>query len=184
MQGQVTFGRRGATPRAAAPIPAAPLADVRAKDAASEEDSPPIRAPFATVTILVFLGLLFLLQLADQPMAKPGVFALTSLMHLGAVSRDFVLVDGQAWRLLTAGWLHASVSHFIGNAVTLVMIGLLLEPIIGWRWFAAVYTVGGIAGALGSIALNERSIVSVGASGAIMAVMACAAAMAPPAWAL
>ena len=177
MQGQAGFGRRGAAPAAA--MRAAPAADFLASDLAPEQadDAPVSRAPFATVTILVFLGLLFLLQMTDQPMAKPGVIALKSLMHLGAVSRDFVLKDGQAWRLLTAGWLHASASHFIGNAVALVLIGLLLEPIVGWRWFAAVYTLGGIGGALGSIALNETSIVSVGASGAIMAVMACAATM-------
>lgn len=179
MQGQVQFGRRGP----AAPLRTAPAADVRAPGLApdlaleADDDAPVSRAPFATVTILVFLALLFLLQMTDQPMARPGVIALKSLMHLGAVSRDFVFKDGQVWRLLTAGWLHASASHFIGNGVALVLIGVLLEPIIGWRWFAAVYTLGGIGGALGSIALNEKSIVSVGASGAIMAVMACAAAM-------
>jgi rhomboid protease GluP len=146
-------------------------------EAEPEDDSPVSRAPFATITILVFLALLFLLEMTDQPMAQPGVIALKSLMRLGAVSRDFVIMDGQVWRLLTAPWLHASASHFIGNAVALVLIGILLEPIVGWRWFAAVYTLGGIGGALGSIFLNEKSIVSVGASGAIMAVMACAATM-------
>jgi rhomboid protease GluP len=188
MQGQASFGRRGATlgPAASArPAPApgarfpeaAPAADYPAADIAPDDDSAFSRAPFATILILVFLALLFLLQMTDQPMAKPGVIALKSLMHLGAVSRDFVLKDFQVWRLLTAPWLHASASHFIGNAIALLLIGLLLEPVIGWRWFAAVYTLGGIGGALGSIFLNEKSVVSVGASGAIMAVMACAAAI-------
>jgi rhomboid protease GluP len=200
MQGQSSFGRRGATLAApASPVRAAPARaflapdsfapdssapnsfafanDFAAADAAADEDTPFSRAPFATIIILVFLAGLFLLQMTDQPMAKPGVIALKSLIHLGAVSRDFIFKDGQVWRLLTAGWLHASASHFIGNAIALVMVGLLLEPIIGWRWFAAVYTLGGIGGALGSILLNEKSIVSVGASGAIMAVMACAGAI-------
>jgi rhomboid protease GluP len=179
MQGQATFGRKGATAAAPAfPVRAAPATEFVAPDIVRDDDDAPLsRVPFATIVILIFLALLFLLQMTDQPMAKPGVIALKSLMHLGAVSRDFILKDGQVWRLLTAPWLHASASHFIGNAVALLLIGLLLEPIIGWRWFAAVYTLGGIGGALGSIFLNEKSVVSVGASGAIMAVMACAAVM-------
>jgi rhomboid protease GluP len=177
MQGGVSFGRRGSSP-APAPVRPAPAADFLAPGPVPADDDAPLsRVPFATLTILVFLALIFLLELTDKPTARPGVVALGSLMHLGAVSRDFVLMDGQAWRLLTAPWLHASASHFFGNAVALVLIGIVLEPIIGWRWFAAAYTFGGIGGALGSIALNEKSIVSVGASGAIMAVMACAAAM-------
>jgi rhomboid protease GluP len=182
MQGQATFGRKGAAPGPAAPVRVAPVMSAPALSAPAEDivpddDVPMSRMPFATLTILAFLAVLFVLEMADAPMAKPGVIALASRMHLGAVSRDFVLRDGQVWRLLTAGWLHANAVHFIDNAVALVLIGLVLEPIIGWRWFAAVYTLGGIGGALGSIFLNQTSIVSVGASGAIMAVMACAAVM-------
>ena len=184
MQGQATFGRKGAAlapgpapapaPVRVAPAPSAPAEEIVPDD---EDDVPVSRAPFATVTILAFLALIFLLEMTANPTAQAGVIALTSQMHLGAVSRDFVFMDGQVWRLLTAGWLHANAFHFIDNAVALVLIGLLLEPIIGWRWFAAVYTLGGIGGSLGSILLNEKSVVSVGASGAIMAVLACAAAM-------
>ncbi|MGZ5965104.1 MAG: rhomboid family intramembrane serine protease [Caulobacteraceae bacterium] len=175
MQGQVTFGRRGAAQGSPPPATAVPIKS--APDIAPPDEVPVSRAPFATVIILAFLALIFLLEMADKPMADPGVIGLASLVHFGAVSRDFGLQDGQVWRLLTAPWLHLNASHFAGNAVALVLIGLLLEPIIGWRWFAAVYTLGGIGGALGSIALNAHSTVSVGASGAILAVIGCAAAM-------
>jgi rhomboid protease GluP len=178
MQGQVTFGRkRAALEPAPAALRTAPTPLFPVEEAAPREESPVNSMPFATITILVFLALLFVLELTDKPTARPGAVDLASLIHLGAVSRDFVLGHGQVWRLLTAPWLHLDLAHIIGNGIALVVIGFLLEPIIGWRWFAAVYTLGGIGGALGSIFLKEGSIVSVGASGAILAVIACAGVM-------
>ena len=47
--------------------------------------------------------------------------------------------------------------------------GFLLEPMIGIGWFAAIYFTGGFAGALLSMLLNPPAMLSVGASGAIMA---------------
>jgi rhomboid protease GluP len=178
MQGQVGFGRRGAAPGPAAAATAGSAAGIPASDVAPEEDRPFGRTPWATFVILILLGLAFLLEVTDGPGVKASAVGLPTLLHLGAVSRDLVVKDGQVWRLLTAPWLHGGADHILGNGVALVLIGLLLEPIIGWRWLAAVYAVGGVAGSLGSVALNERSLDSVGASGAIMALMACAATVA------
>ena len=42
---------------------------------------------------------------------------------------------------------------------------------MGASWFALLYFVGGLGGALGSILLNRGDVLSVGASGAIMGVL-------------
>jgi membrane associated rhomboid family serine protease len=177
MQQPVSFGQRGAT-AAPAMATAVPPTNLAAPAITSAEDRAFGRAPWASLTILVLLGVAFLLEVTDGPGIKASAVSLSTLLHLGALSRDLVFKDGQVWRLLTAPWLHGGISHIVGNAVALGVIGLLLEPIIGWRWFTAVYALGGVAGSLGSIALNERSLNSVGASGAIMAVMACAVTVA------
>lgn len=182
MQGQISFGRRRAAPRPAA-MAAGVSATAMSATAAPLMDTTPDddRAfggtPWASLVILTILGLVFMLELADAPGLSPTAIRVTSQLHLGAVSRDLVLKEGQAWRLLTAPWLHQGLGHIAGNGLALVLIGLVLEPIIGWRWLCAVYALGGIAGTIGSITLNQHSVISVGASGAIMALMACAAAI-------
>ena len=99
----------------------------------------------------------------------PGHF---SLLAAGASDRTQVLVHGEWWRLFTATMLHGSPAHLIGNLVTFLTVGLLLEPMIGIGWFSAIYFSGGFVGALASMMLNAPDSLSVGASGAIMATLA------------
>jgi membrane associated rhomboid family serine protease len=171
MRGQVSFGRRGP----AAMTRAAVAADVAAPPSAPQDDRAFGRVPWATLALLALLGLAFLLELADAPGVQAKAISLATLIHLGGVSRELAVQDGQVWRLLTAPWLHGGTAHILGNAVALLMFGLLLEPIIGWRWLTAVYALGGLAGSLATITLHAPFVVSVGASGAIMALMGCAA---------
>ncbi|MDR3527042.1 MAG: rhomboid family intramembrane serine protease, partial [Rhizomicrobium sp.] len=89
----------------------------------------------------------------------------------GGIDRHLV-VDGQEWwRLFTAAWLHGSPDHLIGNLITLLVAGVILERHIGSAWLAACYLIGGIGGSIGSMALGDPRMVSVGASGAIMALV-------------
>lgn len=99
----------------------------------------------------------------------PGHF---TLLAMGASDRAQVLGQGEWWRLFTATVLHGSPAHLIGNLVTLLIVGFLLEPMIGIGWFAAIYFTGGFAGACVSMLLNGADTLSVGASGAIMATLA------------
>ena len=140
MAQQVTFGRRGTAPFArpeplkplAAPPPKAeaPPADEEVKEGSS-------RIPWATLAILALLTCVYVLEAAGDPTGDPGRIGHATLVHLGGVSRELALQDGQVWRLFTAPWMHGGIAHFIGNAIALVLIGLLLEPIVGWRWFTA-----------------------------------------------
>src|SRR5262249_27125974 len=63
------------------------------------------------------------------------------------------------------------VGHLIGNAVALVLAGLVLERLIGWGWFLATYCVSALAGELLSMQLLDPQTVDVGASGAIMGLL-------------
>ena len=173
MRGQVSFGRRGAASGPAAMVSSDP--NVLVGPSAPQGDRAFGRVPWATLTILALLGVAFLLELTDAPGGQAKAINLATLIHLGGVSRDLVIQDGQVWRLLTAPWLHVGTAHILGNAVALLMFGLLLEPIIGWRWLTAVYGLGGLAGSLASVTLHEGFVVSVGASWAIVALMGCAA---------
>ena len=89
----------------------------------------------------------------------PGHF---TLLAMGAVSRVQVQGHGEWWRLFTATALHGSPSHLWGNLITFLVVGSLLEPMIGIGWFSALYFTGGFAGALLSMLLNPAAMLSVG----------------------
>lgn len=131
------------------------------------------RIPWFTLALSAVLVVRFLEELrgATDFIARnsPGHY---SLLAMGASSRDLVFGQGEWWRLFTATVLHGSPAHLIGNVVTFLLVGFLLEPLIGIGWFAAIYFTGGIAGALFSTLFNPADALSVGASGAIMAMLA------------
>lgn len=130
------------------------------------------RLPYFTVTLSVILIYRFKAELAAATdwlgAHAPGHY---SLLALGASGRDQVMLHGEWWRLFTAPMLHGSLSHLVGNLVTFAIVGLLLEPMIGIGWFAAIYFTGAFAGAVFSMLANSGDVLSVGASGAIMATL-------------
>jgi membrane associated rhomboid family serine protease len=150
----VTFGRRGlggAAQRTAPPPSVRPVRETLSPAAAPPDRHATAgvlpRVPFATAALLVALALVFALEQSaslEAPRAlSPGY---RSLIALGGVNARLVYHDGQAWRLLTAAWLHASPSHLIGNGLILLLTGLWLEGLLGRAWFTAVYAVSAVGG--------------------------------------
>jgi membrane associated rhomboid family serine protease len=72
---------------------------------------------------------------------------------------------GEWWRIVTAGFLHASLLHILFNMFFIYFLGQLLEPALGMVRFAAVYAVSLLGGSLGALLLSNDSV-TVGASGA------------------
>jgi membrane associated rhomboid family serine protease len=131
------------------------------------------RIPWFTLALCAGLTIRFQAELKTATdFIAPGEPGHFSLLALGASSRVQAIDHGEWWRLFTAPALHGSYEHIIGNLVSLLLVGFLLEPLIGIGWFAAIYFVGSLSGVLFSMLLNDPTIPSVGASGAIMACMA------------
>jgi rhomboid protease GluP len=168
MAGQ--FGKRGVV----RPMPSIAAASVAVtlepRDVVLPKIVPraPVRAfsakPISTVLILLLLALVY---------SREGVApSLHTQLALGALNPNAVWQDGEWWRLFTAPLMHGSLSHITGNAIVLAIIGFVLEPLIGSAWFAAIFFVGALGGALGSLFYNASHIVGTGASGAILALVA------------
>jgi membrane associated rhomboid family serine protease len=96
----------------------------------------------------------------------------SSLLSEGSVSRA-TIADGEYWRLLTAGFLHAGFFHLLFNMFALYILGGLLEPAVGRMRFALIYFVSLLAGSFGAL-LVESDAPTVGASGAIFGLMGAA----------
>jgi membrane associated rhomboid family serine protease len=96
----------------------------------------------------------------------------------GAVIEDGALfgpkiADGEYWRLVTSGFLHAGFLHIAFNMYLLWFLGRMLEPAIGRSQFAALYVVSLLGGSLGALLLSFDSV-TVGASGAVFGLMGAA----------
>ena len=81
--------------------------------------------------------------------------------------RGASVADGEWYRVLTGGFLHAGIFHLAFNMFALFILGRLLEPAIGTPRFVALYFASLFAGAFGALALSEPIVTTVGASGAV-----------------
>lgn len=109
---------------------------------------------------LMFLAMLF---------SFTGFFSFpTYILYNYGGNLGYMTIHGHAyWRLLTFGFEHQGVVHFVSNMFFLVIIGMHLEPIIGkWKmlflYFASLILSGLVS------AYYNWNILAVGASGAIM----------------
>jgi membrane associated rhomboid family serine protease len=103
--------------------------------------------------IMVFAGLGFI------------SFKAMDLVHWGANFRPLT-INGEWWRLMTSIFLHSGVMHIIVNLVSLMFVGVFLEPVLGTKRFAVFYLLCGIAASCTSLWWHSNTV-SVGASGAI-----------------
>jgi membrane associated rhomboid family serine protease len=81
------------------------------------------------------------------------------------------VADGDWWRIVSGGFLHASIIHLLFNMYVLYVAGTLLEPGIGTPRFLAIYFISLLAGSFGALLMDPNSV-TVGASGAIFGLMA------------
>jgi len=93
------------------------------------------------------------------------------LTHYGTIPAE-IMAGEDTFTLLTSMFLHGGWMHLIGNMLFLWVFGDNIEATIGTPLFLLFYLVGGLAASGAHIFFNmTSSIPSVGASGAIAAVM-------------
>ena len=81
-----------------------------------------------------------------------------------------ILYEGWWWQLFTSLFVHASITHLVGNMLFLFIFGLRGEEMFSLPEYLAIYFLGGLTGNLLSLAFLDLYIPSVGASGAIFAI--------------
>lgn len=118
------------------------------------------RAP-ATMAILVICVGVFALGLLS-PTFQQQAFS------FGAQA-NFLVAEGQWYRLLTAAFLHAptNFAHILFNMWALYVLGPQLEREVGTSAFAGLYLGSALAGGAAYFLLGHPTVPAVGASGAI-----------------
>ncbi len=130
--------------------------------------------PYVTIGVAAVLAVIFAAEvtLGVEPATKALQPSLKTLIAYGGLQYPLAVDQGQWYRMFSAPLLHANLTHIALNTVALFLAGSLLESTVGRAWFAALFVIGGLGGACGSLLLNSHNIVAVGASGAIMALFA------------
>lgn len=102
-----------------------------------------------------------------------GLFAAPAIIRAAAF-RPYTLVrNAQYWRLISSGFVHASFSHLLFNLLTFYFFAFTLEQRIGTVSFVVLYALGLLIGNLSTYFRhrNEPNYVTLGASGAVTAVL-------------
>jgi len=122
----------------------------------------PTTFPVVTFSIIVINVIVFIVELfsSDATLAK-WTMVPAHVSH----GRDLITV-------VTSTFMHASWSHIIGNMVFFWAFGPEIEDEMGPLRYALFYFLGGLAAAAAQVLADPNSTVpSLGASGAIAAVM-------------
>lgn len=91
-----------------------------------------------------------------------------------AVLRPYVVARGSGYiRLLTSGFVHADITHLVFNLITFYSFAFALERAIGTARFVSLYFFGLLVSGVATCIKhrNEPDYASLGASGAILAVL-------------
>jgi membrane associated rhomboid family serine protease len=81
-----------------------------------------------------------------------------------------LVADGEWWRIVTSGFLHAGIIHLAFNMYFLYFLGVLIEPAIGRLRFGLIYAISLLGGSFGALLLSPHAP-TVGASGAVFGLM-------------
>jgi membrane associated rhomboid family serine protease len=130
------------------------------------EESSFSRAP-ATFVLIALNVAAYLAEIAS---GSGGLSGVSGSLVFDFGLRGVSVAEGEWYRLLTGGFLHAGLFHIGFNMFALFVLGRLLEPGIGTPRFVALYVASLLAGSFGALALTDPGQITVGASGAIFGI--------------
>ena len=94
---------------------------------------------------------------------------------LGFTRSAIGVAEGEWYRIISGGFLHAGMLHLGMNMLLLYLLGAQLEPLLGRVRFFTLYLACLVAGSFGVLLVQPTSV-TVGASGAIFGLIGAALA--------
>jgi membrane associated rhomboid family serine protease len=126
-------------------------------------NEPRVTQVLIAANVLVFLGI------AAGGAGFTDNFLASEIGRKGALYGPAV-ADGDFWRLVTSGFIHAGPIHIAFNMYLLWILGQMLEPAVGHLRFLLIYFVALLCGSFGVLVISPNSV-AVGASGAVFGLM-------------
>lgn len=119
------------------------------------------------IILLINFGLFAATMLLSMQKEGAGLGSVSGqvLYYFGAKESQSILLGGQWWRLVTAGFLHGGLFHILMNSWALYDLGGQTEEAFGTARFLVIYFVSGVMGFVASTFWSRA--LSIGASAAI-----------------
>jgi len=128
-----------------------------------------VRGSGPGIVTIVFIVVNVLVFLFEITLSEP---TLESFFQQFAVVPVEILQGDQLYSLLTSMFLHGGWLHLIGNMLFLWVFGDNVEAVVGHVMYIVFYVAGGLIASAAHILFNPQSSVpSLGASGAIAAIL-------------
>jgi len=121
----------------------------------------------AVVVLIALNVLVFVAQLSQGASFGSGGGA--GIIGDGGV-RAFEVAEGEWWRLVTAGFIHAGLLHLLFNMWALWILGGPLEEYVGTPRMLLIYASSVLWGSAGALVLSPDAL-TVGASGGVFGLM-------------
>lgn len=121
-----------------------------------------------TLTLIGINVVMYLIQQASGSFTDR--FALIpggDVIFHGAPARIIGVATGEYYRLVTAMFLHASITHILFNMWALYVVGAQLEAMLGRVRFLVLYFLAGLGGSALVYLMTSPGSETLGASGAI-----------------
>jgi len=99
-----------------------------------------------------------------------------TIFYMG-MSVNWLIAEGEWWRVITSTFLHAGFFHILFNMFSLFLFGPELERIAGKLRFITIYLFSGIFGNVATFIFQSGEYASVGASGSIYGIFGAYAAL-------
>jgi membrane associated rhomboid family serine protease len=126
--------------------------------------------PYGTYALIALNVIVFIAELGGGG----GAASLEGggrLVADGGLLGPAVADQGEWYRIVTSGFLHAGPLHLFLNMFVLYILGTILEEGIGTVRMLGIYFVSLLAGSFGALLLDPNEL-TVGASGAVYGIMA------------
>jgi membrane associated rhomboid family serine protease len=127
-------------------------------------------SPYGTYALIALNVIVFIAELGGGG----GAASLEGggrLVSDGGLLGPAVADQGEWYRIVTSGFLHAGPLHLFLNMFVLYILGTILEEGIGTVRMLGIYFVSLLAGSFGALLLDPNEL-TVGASGAVYGIMA------------
>ncbi|SDJ04548.1 rhomboid family intramembrane serine protease [Natribacillus halophilus] len=118
--------------------------------------------PVITVLLATHLGLFLLVSLGQWGIFPPGLW-----IEYYFIGYNFLIAQGEWWRLLTPIVLHLGLQHVLFNSFALFLFGPALEQMLGKVKFISIYFLTAVIANIATFLLQGLQYSHVGASGAI-----------------
>src|SRR5947209_8365611 len=117
-----------------------------------------IRRGETPVVTYVLMGICVALQLGQM---ASGAGAAGTGLSGGSVVSNFALfgpavANGEVYRLVTSGFLHAGFFHLLVNMYSLWILGTIVEPAVGRVRYLLIYFVALLGGSFGALLLTPN----------------------------